>query len=162
MYSAELKVGGCHTKCFSTSLIIASKYIDILYCYRAFPAMPQGVIAIDADTVDNLTEAINDISLLAGVAGIELHGGLVYVWWYIVSPTMIADIIALCDPVDPTIGVTYTDITSDPCDLISAWNCLTPDELCTVINHGYSILNVHEPDYGSVLPESLDTNFLNI
>lgn len=162
IYLADLQVGGCHTDCYSNALIIGSKYIDMLYCYKSFPIAPEGVLAIDATTVANVSEAIHDISLIVGIAGVEYYDNTIYTWWYIVSATMVADILACCTPVVPDTSVTYTDITADPCELISAWNCLTPDELCNVINHGYSILNVHEPNYGSVLPESLDTNFLNI
>lgn len=162
LYTADLQVGGCHTTCYSNALIIASKYIDMLYCYKVFPTAPEGVIAIDLSTVENVSEAIHDISLIAGISGVEVYDNILYAWWYVVEPTMVAQILACCDPVDIDAGVSYTDITEDPCVLISAWNCLTPDELCGIINHAYGLMNVPEPNYGSVLPESIDINFLNI
>lgn len=162
MYVADLKTGGCRAKCFSTALEIASKYIDILYCYKAFPATPRGVVAIEATSISNVSEAINDISLLGFIAGVEYYDGKIFVWWYQQGVFILPAILACCDPIDPLIGVVYEDITTDPCELVSAWNCLTPSELCDILNHGYGILNVAEPDYGTALPESLDTHFLNL
>lgn len=161
MYVAEMKTGGCRRDCFANSLIITSKYISTLYCYRAFSTTPEMVLAIDLTSVTNTGEAIVSIENWTIPTSVELQGDTLYVYSY--NPaSQIGVIIGFFTPVDPDVGVVYEDITTDPCDLISAWNCLSPLQLCAIINHGYSLLNVPEATYGSVLPESIDIHSLNI
>ena len=132
------EIGSSEYPCMMKRMIIVSKYIDMLYCYKGLDAALTYSYRFDVASLEEST--VHSIK-----SAIELSGTYLTIYdrtqayLYVYSYNAVAnhsEVLGYIASITSEV-LNCSNVINNPEYLLDVWNCITLSELCGIIDHAY-------------------------